>query len=174
MRFWSNWQWTFFSTPLNAFPFLSIFGNFFSHFFYPRVIGILILNPTSCTVSFFTIINEITTSTGHFTVYTKSEAVELRHAPFILWIEDLAVMDPYFVLPILMAGSMYFMQTLNPQIGDPMQIKMMKAMPLVFGLIMLWFPAGLVLYWLVNNLLSIAQQWYVIRQTENARAVSKS
>ena len=79
------------------------------------------------------------------------EAVELRHAPFILWIEDLAVMDPYFVLPILMAGSMYFMQTLNPQIGDPMQIKMMKAMPLVFGLIMLWFPAGLVLYWLVNN-----------------------
>jgi YidC/Oxa1 family membrane protein insertase len=102
------------------------------------------------------------------------EAVELRHAPFILWIEDLAVMDPYFVLPILMAGSMYFMQTLNPQIGDPMQIKMMKAMPLVFGLIMLWFPAGLVLYWLVNNLLSIAQQWYVIRQTENARAVSKS
>ena len=91
-----------------------------------------------------------------------------------MWIEDLAVMDPYFVLPILMAGSMYFMQTLNPQIGDPMQIKMMKAMPLVFGLIMLWFPAGLVLYWLVNNLLSIAQQWYVIRQTENARAVSKS
>ena len=102
------------------------------------------------------------------------EAVELRHAPFIFWIEDLAVMDPYFVLPILMAGSMYFMQTLNPQIGDPIQVKMMKAMPLVFGLIMLWFPAGLVLYWLVNNLLSIAQQWYVIRQTENARAVSKS
>ena len=97
------------------------------------------------------------------------EAVELRHAPFMLWIEDLAVMDPYFILPILMAGTMYFMQTLNPQVGDPMQIKMMKAMPFVFLILFLWFPAGLVLYWLVNNILSIAQQWYVIRQTESAR-----
>ena len=102
------------------------------------------------------------------------EAVELRHAPFMLWIEDLAVMDPYFVLPILMAGTMYFMQTLNPQVGDPMQIKMMKAMPFVFLFLFLWFPAGLVLYWLVNNILSIAQQWYVIRQTESARNNSKA
>ena len=102
------------------------------------------------------------------------EAVELRHAPFMLWIDDLAVMDPYFVLPILMAGSMYFMQTLNPQVGDPMQIKMMKAMPFVFLILFLWFPAGLVLYWLVNNILSIAQQWYVIKQTENARNNAKA
>jgi len=102
------------------------------------------------------------------------EAVELRHAPFMLWIEDLAVMDPYFVLPILMAGTMYFMQTLNPQVGDPMQIKMMKAMPFVFLFLFLWFPAGLVLYWLVNNILSIAQQWYVIRQTESAGNNSKA
>ena len=102
------------------------------------------------------------------------EAVELRHAPFMLWIDDLAVMDPYFVLPILMAGTMYFMQTLNPQVGDPMQIKMMKAMPFVFLILFLWFPAGLVLYWLVNNILSIAQQWYVIRQTESARNNSKA
>ena len=102
------------------------------------------------------------------------EAVELRHAPFMLWIEDLAVMDPYFVLPILMAGTMYFMQTLNPQVGDPLQIKMMKAMPFVFLILFLWFPAGLVLYWLVNNILSIAQQWYVIRQTERARNISKA
>jgi len=63
---------------------------------------------------------------------------------------------------------------LNPQVGDPMQIKMMKAMPFVFLFLFLWFPAGLVLYWLVNNILSIAQQWYVIRQTESTRNNSKA
>ena len=94
------------------------------------------------------------------------EAVELRHAPFMFWIEDLAVMDPYFILPILMCSSMYLMQLLNPQVGDPMQVKMMKMMPIIFGVLFLWFPAGLVLYWCVNNLLSLAQQWYVIKQTD--------
>ena len=96
------------------------------------------------------------------------ESVELRQAPFMLWIDDLAVMDPYFVLPLLMGASMYVTQMLSPAVGDPMQVKMMKLMPIMFTVMFLFFPAGLVLYWLVNNVLSVAQQWYVIRQTERA------
>jgi len=100
------------------------------------------------------------------------ESVELRQAPFFLWIHDLAVMDPYFILPLLMGASMYWMQTLNPQVGDPMQVKMMKMMPIMFTVLFLFFPAGLVLYWLVNNVLSIAQQQYVYRRAEKAQAAS--
>jgi YidC/Oxa1 family membrane protein insertase len=98
------------------------------------------------------------------------ESVELRHAPFILWIEDLSVMDPYFVLPLLMGASMFFMQKLNPPPPDPMQAKIMQWMPVMFTFFFLWFPAGLVLYWLVNNLLSIAQQYFITRQIEKADA----
>lgn len=94
------------------------------------------------------------------------ESVELRHAPFILWIDDLSVMDPYFVLPLLMGASMWFMQKLNPPPPDPMQAKIMQWLPVVFTFFFLWFPAGLVLYWVVNNLLSMAQQWYITRQIE--------
>ena len=96
------------------------------------------------------------------------ESVELRHAPFILWIDDLSVMDPYFVLPVLMGASMWFMQKLNPPPPDPMQAKIMQWLPIVFTFFFLWFPAGLVLYWVVNNLLSMAQQYVITRQIERA------
>ena len=95
------------------------------------------------------------------------ESVELRQAPFALWINDLSVMDPYFVLPILMGASMYYMQKLNPAPPDPMQAKIMQWMPIVFTFFFLWFPAGLVLYWLCNNLLSMAQQYVINRRIEN-------
>ena len=98
------------------------------------------------------------------------ESVELRQAPFIFWINDLAAMDPYFILPLLMGASTYLMQALNPQVGDPMQVRMMKLMPIMFTVLFLFFPAGLVLYWLVNNLLSLAQQTYVYRKVEQEQA----
>ena len=98
------------------------------------------------------------------------ESVELRQAPFMFWIEDLAVKDPFFVLPLLMGASTYLMQSMSPQVGDPMQVKMMKMMPIMFTVLFLFFPAGLVLYWLVSNLLSMTQQWYVIKKTEKAQA----
>ncbi|MEM8661660.1 MAG: membrane protein insertase YidC [Pseudomonadota bacterium] len=100
------------------------------------------------------------------------ESVELRQAPFFLWIKDLSVMDPYFVLPILMGVSMFFMQMLNPPPPDPMQAKIMKWLPVVFTFFFLWFPAGLVLYWVVNNLLSMAQQYVITRQIERGAAKS--
>ncbi len=96
------------------------------------------------------------------------ESVELRQAPFMLWLQDLSAMDPYFVLPLLMGGTMYVQQLLSPQMGDPMQQRMMRLMPIMFTVLFLFFPAGLVLYWLVNSVLSVAQQWYVTRQTEAA------
>ena len=98
------------------------------------------------------------------------ESVELRQAPFVLWIKDLAVMDPYFVLPLMMGASMFYMQKLNPPPPDPMQAKIMQWMPVMFTFFFLWFPAGLVLYWVVNNLLSMAQQYVITRQIENAAA----
>jgi YidC/Oxa1 family membrane protein insertase len=101
------------------------------------------------------------------------ESVELRHAPFALWINDLAAMDPYFVLPLLMGGSMYLQQLLSPAVGDPMQVRMMRLMPVMFTVMFLFFPAGLVLYWLVNSVLSIAQQWYVIKKTEGAQPAKR-
>ncbi len=97
------------------------------------------------------------------------ESVELRQAPFMLWIDDLAAMDPYFILPLLMGGSMYLTQLMSPAVGDPMQVRMMKMMPIMFTVLFLFFPAGLVLYWLVNNVLGVAQQYYVIKQTERAQ-----
>jgi YidC/Oxa1 family membrane protein insertase len=100
------------------------------------------------------------------------ESVELRHAPFMLWIEDLSVMDPYFVLPLMMGASMWFMQKLNPPPPDPMQAKIMQWMPVMFTFFFLWFPAGLVLYWVVNNLLSMAQQYVITRQIEKADAAA--
>ena len=95
------------------------------------------------------------------------ESVELRQAPFALWIDDLSTMDPYFVLPVLMGASMYYMQKLNPAPPDPMQAKIMQWMPIVFTFFFLWFPAGLVLYWLCNNLLSMAQQYIINRRIES-------
>jgi YidC/Oxa1 family membrane protein insertase len=100
--------------------------------------------------------------------WTLMESVELRHAPWILWIRDLSVMDPYFILPLIMGVSMYLQQMLNPTPPDPMQAKVMKLMPIVFTVMFLWFPAGLVLYWVVNNSLSILQQWLITRQIESA------
>ena len=103
------------------------------------------------------------------------ESVELRHAPFMLWINDLSVMDPYYVLPILMGASMWFMQKLQPvsPTMDPMQQKMMQYLPVIMSVFFLWFPAGLVLYWLVNNLLSIAQQVYITKRVEAEAAKKK-
>jgi len=96
------------------------------------------------------------------------ESVELRHAPFMLWIRDLSAMDPYFVLPLLMGASMYYQQKLNPPPPDPMQAKVFQFMPIIFTVFFLFFPAGLVLYWLVNNVLSMTQQWVITRQIEKA------
>ena len=94
------------------------------------------------------------------------ESVELRHAPFILWIEDLAVKDPYYILPLLMGASMYLMQKMQPMSPtmDPMQQKIMQMMPVFMTVFFVFFPAGLVLYWLMNNLISIAQQLYITNQ----------
>ena len=92
------------------------------------------------------------------------ESYEIRHAPWLLWIQDLSTKDPYFVLPILMGGSMFLMQKLQPMPTDPMQANVMRYMPIFLTILMLGFPSGLVLYWTVNNLLSMAQQWYVNRQ----------
>lgn len=94
------------------------------------------------------------------------ESVELRQAPFIAWIHDLSVRDPYYVLPVLMGASMVVQTKLNPTPPDPFQAKLMMALPIVFTVFFLFFPAGLVLYWLVNNLLSIAQQWFIIRRMD--------
>ena len=96
------------------------------------------------------------------------ESVQLRHAPFMFWITDMSVKDPLFILPILMGISMYIQMQLNPAPPDPMQAKIMKIMPVMMTVFFLWFPAGLVLYWLVNNILSISQQWVITRQIEKA------
>lgn len=92
------------------------------------------------------------------------ESVELRQAPFILWIHDLSVRDPYFVLPLLMGATMVVQYKLNPTPPDPIQAKIMMALPVVFTFFFAFFPSGLVLYWFTNNLLSIAQQWMITRR----------
>lgn len=99
------------------------------------------------------------------------ESVEMRQAPFILWIQDLSIRDPYFILPLIMGVSMYVQQKLNPAPPDPMQAKILMALPFVFTFFFAFFPAGLVLYWVVNNLLSIAQQWYITRKVEAGEKV---
>ena len=96
------------------------------------------------------------------------ESVELRQAPFALWITDMSVMDPYFILPLLMGASMFVQMRLNPTPPDPMQARVMQFMPVMMTVFFLWFPAGLVLYWVVNNLLSIAQQYVITKQIENS------
>lgn len=96
--------------------------------------------------------------------YVLIESVELRQAPFILWIKDLSVYDPYFILPVLMGISMYLQQRLNPQPPDPVQAKVMMFLPVIFTVFFVTFPAGLVLYWLVNNCLSALQQWFIMRR----------
>ncbi|MEC4023966.1 membrane protein insertase YidC [Pseudomonas fulva] len=96
------------------------------------------------------------------------ESVEMRQAPWMLWITDLSIKDPFFILPIIMGATMFIQQRLNPTPPDPMQAKVMKMMPIIFTFFFLWFPAGLVLYWVVNNCLSITQQWYITRSIEAA------
>lgn len=95
------------------------------------------------------------------------ESVELRQAEWILWYDDLSAMDPYFILPIIMGASMLVSQLMTPMTTmDPMQQKVMRYMPVFFTIFFLWFPAGLVLYWLVSNLFNIAQQWYINRKVD--------
>ena len=91
------------------------------------------------------------------------ESVELRQANFIFWLDDLSAKDPYYVLPLIMGISMYFQQKLNPAPPDPMQAKVMQMLPIIFTAFFAFFPSGLVLYWVVNNLLSIAQQWKITK-----------
>lgn len=98
--------------------------------------------------------------------WALSESVELRHAPWILWIADLSVKDPLYVLPVLNGICMFFLQSLQPTPPDPMQAKVMKIMPVAFAFFFIMFPSGLVLYWTVNSLLSIAQQWAITRKIE--------
>jgi len=97
------------------------------------------------------------------------ESVELRQAPWALWIKDLSIPDPYFVLPILMGASMLVQQWLNPQPLEDLQKKIMYALPVVFTVMFLWFPSGLVLYWVVQNVLSVAQQWQINRAIEGSK-----
>lgn len=100
-------------------------------------------------------------------------SVEMRQAPFALWINDLSVPDPWYILPILMGATMIIQTRLNPEPPDPVQAKIMKIMPIAFSIFFFFFPAGLVLYWLVNNILSIAQQWHINRVLERAAKLAK-
>jgi YidC/Oxa1 family membrane protein insertase len=92
----------------------------------------------------------------------------MRHAPFAFWIHDLTAQDPYYILPVLMGISMFVQARLNPTPPDPIQAKIMMIMPLAFSVMFFWFPAGLVMYWVVNNTLSIAQQWRINSVMQNA------
>lgn len=102
------------------------------------------------------------------------ESVEMRYAPFFGWITDLSVADPYYVLPIIMGASMILQSKLNPVPPDPMQAKLMQIMPVIFSVVFFFFPAGLVLYSVVNNVLSIAQQWYITKNLENDSGAVKA
>lgn len=103
------------------------------------------------------------------------EAVELRQSPFIFWIEDLSIKDPYFVLPLLMGASMFLQMQMQQQPSmDPMQAKMLKFMPVVFTFMFLWFPAGLTLYWFINNVTTIVQQWMVNRKFDRDEAAKSN
>lgn len=100
------------------------------------------------------------------------ESVELRHAPFILWINDLSSRDPYFVLPVLMGLTMFLQMQLNPAPMDPIQKRVMQVLPFLFTGFFMLFPAGLVLYWLSNNILSIGQQWLIMRNVDQGQKAS--
>ncbi len=102
------------------------------------------------------------------------ESVELRQAPFMLWINDLSNKDPFYVLPLLMGATMFVQQKLHPPPPDPVQAKVMMALPFIFTLFFAFFPAGLVLYWVVNNSLSILQQWYILQKVEKETALAKA
>ncbi|MFO1417185.1 MAG: membrane protein insertase YidC [Methylotetracoccus sp.] len=99
--------------------------------------------------------------------WVLAESVELRQAPFLFWLDDLSARDPYFILPFIMMVSMVIQQKLNPPPADPVQAKVMQFFPYIFGGFFAFFPSGLVLYWVVNNVLSIIQQWYITKQIEN-------
>ncbi|MGL6041176.1 MAG: membrane protein insertase YidC, partial [Deefgea sp.] len=101
-------------------------------------------------------------------------AVELRQAPWAFWIHDLSVPDPLYILPLIMAVSMYVQTMLSPPPPDPMQAKMMKWMPIIFSVFFFFFPAGLVLYWVVNNILSIIQQYVITKKIENQAKLAKN
>ncbi len=101
-------------------------------------------------------------------------SIELRQAPFILWIHDLSKPDPFYILPILMGLSMILQSRLSPTPPDPIQARMMQIMPIVFSVFFFFFPAGLVLYWLVNNIISIAQQWYITHGLEKNKGIAKA
>ncbi len=98
------------------------------------------------------------------------QSVELRQAPFVLWLNDLSAKDPYYVLPLIMGISMFVQQKLSPAPPDPLQAKIMMALPVVFTAFFAFFPSGLVLYWVTNNILSISQQWYITRRLEKMTA----
>jgi YidC/Oxa1 family membrane protein insertase len=100
-------------------------------------------------------------------------SVEMRGAPWILWIHDLSQQDPFFILPVLMAVSMFLQTRLNPTPPDPVQAKMMMFMPIAFSVMFFFFPAGLVLYYVVNNVLSIAQQYYITRMMGKGKKKEK-
>lgn len=102
------------------------------------------------------------------------ESVELRQAPFIFWIHDLSIKDPYYVLPVLMGLSMFLQQRLNPPPPDPIQAKVMMLMPVLFTILFVNFPSGLMLYWFVNNTLSFLQQWHIMYRMEKADKAKKS
>jgi YidC/Oxa1 family membrane protein insertase len=91
------------------------------------------------------------------------ESVEMRQAPFMLWIDDLSSRDPIFILPLIMGAAMFVQYKLNPTPPDPVQAKVFMFMPLIMTFMFAWFPAGLVLYWITNTVLSIAQQWNINR-----------
>ncbi len=101
------------------------------------------------------------------------ESVELRQAHFIFWINDLSTKDPYYILPLLMGATMFIQQRLNPPPPDPVQAKVLMALPFIFTLFFAFFPSGLVLYWVTNSALSILQQWYITRRIEKAAAAAK-
>jgi YidC/Oxa1 family membrane protein insertase len=104
--------------------------------------------------------------------YVLLSVVEMRHAPWLGWIVDLSAKDPYFILPIIMGVTMLIQTKLNPAPADPIQAKVMMLMPIMFTFMFLWFPSGLVLYWVLNNVLSIAQQWQITRMIESGNAKS--
>ena len=102
------------------------------------------------------------------------ESVEMRQAPFALWITDLSTRDPYFILPLIMGAAMFGQQKLNPAPADPVQAKVMQIMPVMFTVFFAFFPSGLVLYWVTNTLLSIAQQWKVNKVVEAETKAQKA
>jgi YidC/Oxa1 family membrane protein insertase len=102
-------------------------------------------------------------------------AIEFRQSPFILWISDLSVQDPYYVTPILMGATQFISQKMTPTTADPAQARMMLLMPVIFTILFISFPSGLVLYWLTNNLLQIGQQYIInrLREKEKRKAHGK-